>query len=245
MSQPASLYSDNLEIGVAPLGANASPARFAALHHADASGDAVDYDTVPGSTIPAYYQLTSDGYVIEFLVPGNATIGFTPATCTPFAMQVQVYDRDQHQDAEQLRYQLFREAAVAIPQYFNYQCEFSTGSETGGFGAFVSLVLADSLDGNCNHAPLVDAVPDQMVAVGGTPLRLIVRTSDPDRDRLRLDATVDGQPLSTIGATFEDRGINLGILRWAPQSASTHLITVTATDPQGATGQSSFSLTAQ
>ncbi|HEX9349187.1 MAG TPA: hypothetical protein VF919_16560, partial [Gemmatimonadales bacterium] len=244
-SYPASLYSDNLEIWVAPLGDPASPARYAALHHYDASGYVRDYDMVPGSSIPAAYRLTSDGYVVEFLVPANALIGFTPATCTPFAMYAEVYDRDEHQDGDQLRYQFFREGAVAIVHYFDYQADFPTGEDTGGLGAFASLVLADSRDEDCNHAPTVETIADQLVHIGGKPLRLPVRASDRDRDRLALSATVDGgQPLSAVNATFEDRGINLGLLRWNPLSEGTHLVTVTATDRHGGMGQSTISLTA-
>ncbi len=246
LSNPSSLYSDNLEIAVAPSDAADSPNRFVALHRLAPEGYVVDYDMVPESSIPTYYQLTPDGYVVELLVPANAALGFTPAACRPFALQVQVHDRDLRQTSEQLIYQVLREGAVALVHHQDYQADFPTGFGTGGLGAFASLVMADTLGQDCNHAPTVEAVADQTVTIGEPLQRLFITARDDDRDRLTLSATVDGgQPLSTIGATFEDRGVNLGILRWDPASPADHLVTVTATDPQGMTGQSSFTISGE
>jgi hypothetical protein len=134
--------------------------RFAALHRVASDGSyVIDCDMVPGSSIPAYYQLTSDGYVVELLVPANASIGFMPGTCTPFALQVEVYDRDGGIPSTQLRYQVFREGAVALVHHYDYQCDFPTGEGTGGLGAFASLVMAESLGEDCNHAPTVETMP--------------------------------------------------------------------------------------
>jgi hypothetical protein len=243
-SNPPAVFSDNLEIGVAPSNIGASPNRFGAVHRLSPSGYVLDYAMVPGGSIPAVWQLTSDGYVVELHVPANAALGFAPAACSPFAFQIQVHDRDQRQTSEQLIYQVLREGAVALVHHQDYQCDYPTGFGTGGLGAFASLVMADTLGQNCNHAPSIEPTAAQTLNAGDR-LRLVVMARDSDRDRLTLTATVDGgQPLSTIDATFEDRGVNLGILRWSPGAPADHVVTVTATDPQGATGQSSFTISA-
>jgi hypothetical protein len=90
LSNPSAVYSDNLEIAVAPSGDADSPNRFVAVHRLASTGYVVDY--VPGGSIPTYWQLTSDGYIVELFVPANAALGFAPAACVPFAFQVQVHD---------------------------------------------------------------------------------------------------------------------------------------------------------
>jgi hypothetical protein len=65
------------------------------------------------------------------------------------------------------------------------------------------------------------------------------------RERFRELRTpeADFPTFSTIGATLDDRGINLAVFRWDPPATGTHTVTVTATDRHGAAGQSTFAMT--
>lgn len=67
-----------------------------------------------------------------------------------------------------------------------------------------------------NHSPQWDPVTAP-IALTGQLLQLNVRARDPDDDVLTLTAALqDGQPITTLGATFDDQGGGQGALQWTP-----------------------------
>ena len=85
-----------------------------------------------------------------------------------------------------------------------------------GIGARPILLLNTAT--RLNRPPQLDALAEQTVDEQ-VRLEVAVRAVDPDGDPVTLTAALRaGQPLSTIGAAFTDRGDGRGVLAWTPSA---------------------------
>jgi len=100
------------------------------------------------------------------------------------------------------------------------------------------------------RSPEVDPMSPQTVREG-QPLSVSVSAHDPDSATLTLTGQLaNGSALSTIGATFptvSGPSPLTGTLSWTPTvgQAGTHVITLTATDPEGLSDVETLSITVQ
>jgi hypothetical protein len=94
--------------------------------------------------------------------------------------------------------------------------------------------LADIINSHLSNLhPQLATINDKTIKEG-VLLQFPVTATDPQGKNLTLSATlIDGQPLDTIGATFEDQGNGIGSFSWWSQGSSNTRITFWAVNSDG------------